>query len=152
MTNGAWPRPSDARRVRLALHLFEGTLIGGALALGAGLLLGLSRVVGGAVGNDPLSLVLVALVVVALVRGGLAVAADRSSGPDSSEPYRDWRRARRPRLVGVVALCVAVTLLAAALVLGGDSLALPLRLLGAPTLLLGTLGYAFVLHRVGVRI
>jgi hypothetical protein len=108
MANGACPRPGDARLVRLTLHPFEGILIGGALALGTGLLLGFSRVVGGAVGNDPLSLVLVALVV--------------------------------------------VVLLAVVLVLDGGSPVLSIRLLGASTLLFGTLGYALVLHRIGVRI
>ena len=78
-------------------------MAGGALALVAGLPLGLSRVVGGAVGNDPLSLVLVLLVLVALA-------------------------------------------------LDGESLALSLRLPGAATLLVAALGYAFVLHRTGIRI
>jgi hypothetical protein len=150
VSHGTWPRPSDSRRVRLTLHLLEGVLVGGALVLGAGLLLGLSRVAGGLIAADPLSVLLFLLVVVALARAGLSVAADRGSGPEPDEPYRDWQRVRRPRLVGTVAMPVTLALLAAAFVLGRGATAV--RLVGASTLLLGVLGYAFALRWIGVRL
>lgn len=150
MSHGAWPRPSDSRRGRLVLHVLEGTLVGGALVLGVGLLLGLSRVAGGLIAGNPLSVLLFLLVVVALTRAGLSVAADRGSGPEPAEPYRDWQRVRRPRLVGTVAMPVTLVLLAVAFALGGGATAV--RFLGASTLLLAVVGYAFVLHRIGVRL
>ena len=150
MSHDPWPRPSDSRRVRLALHLLEGTLVGGALVLGAGLVLGLSRVAGGLVVGDPLSALLLLLVAAALARTGLLVAADHGSGPEPAEPYRDWRRVRHPRLVRTVAVAVCLVLLAAAFAVGNGATAA--RFLGASTLLLAVVGYAFVLHRIGVRL
>jgi hypothetical protein len=150
VSHGTWPRPSDSRRVRLALYVLDGALVGGALVLGVGLLLGLSRVAGSLIDGDPLSVLLFLLVVVALVRVGLSVAADRGSESEPAEPYRDWQRVRRPRLVGTVAIPVTLVLLAAAFTLGQG--ATTVRFLGASTLLLAVLGYAFVLHRFGVRL
>jgi small-conductance mechanosensitive channel len=145
----AWPRPSDSRRVRLALYLLEGVTAGGAVVLGAGLLLGLSRIVVDAAAGEALAALLLLLVAVALARARL-VAADRGSGPTPAEPYRDWRRVRRPELVVAVALSLAGVLLAGAAALG--DVATAGRVLGASTLVLAVVGYAVVLHRLGVRL